>query len=80
MVLALYRLIAAIVVLGMMMAATAIMMATWLAVIAFGVLAPGWTPRRACTGWLAFIHEAVAHVRALDPQGQNKGKKAGVSD
>jgi hypothetical protein len=50
----------------MMGVAVAFVMAAWIGVIALGVLMPGWTPRRACEGFLAFIHEAVGHVKALD--------------
>jgi hypothetical protein len=60
------RLVVAVVVLGMMGVAVAFVMAAWIGVIALGVLMPGWTPRRACEGFLAFIHEAVGHVKALD--------------
>jgi hypothetical protein len=62
----LYRLAAGVIVIGMMAAGVAIAMAAWLLVIAFGLLMPGWSPRRACTGFLAFIHESVALIRSLD--------------
>ena len=64
-ILVIYRLIALLVIIGFMAAATAIMMAGWLAVILFGLLAPGWTVRRACDGFAQFIQEAVAQVDAL---------------
>jgi hypothetical protein len=60
-----WKLVQLSVVVAMMAAAIAICMVAWIAVILFGLLMPGWTPRRACDGFLEFINQSKAHVNAL---------------
>jgi hypothetical protein len=64
---ALYRLVASLVVLAYAAAFVALCMAAWLIVIAVGRVHPRLTPRRACDWFREFLRESVAHVRALDP-------------
>jgi hypothetical protein len=67
-ILGLYRVIAFIVVCGLMAAAVVIMAAAWLGVILIGLIHPRLSPRRACDGLIAFLHESVQLVRSLDPR------------